>query len=152
MIVDTGPERTLLEAVRVLHGRGTTAIRVRPYHYATGHWRCTLLIAGEAVEKSLRYTNGTGWLLPGRTEATPVSPEQEADAIWAALDEQRREQARQPDSAYVAWYAELLDRCRGGMLPTLWDDFENYEAAGFVRLAGPVDRVFMSEDFPLPPD
>jgi hypothetical protein len=146
-----GPERTLLDAVGVLHDRGATAIRVRPYHYATGHWRCTLLIAGEPVQQSLRYTNGRGWLLPGRRDATPISPEEEADALWAALDEQQRALARQADPEYVAWYADLLDRCQGGMLPTLWDDFENFEAQGFVRLAGPVDRVFVSEDFPLPP-
>jgi len=145
-----GPERTLLEAVRVLHGRGAHGIQVVPYHYATGHWRCSFMIGGVIVD-ALKYTSGRGWMLPGREDATPTDPEGEADAIWAALDDDLRAKAENPDSAYVFWFSAILDRCHDRMLPTLWDDDANHLNNGYLRLGGFVEKAFERTDFPLPP-
>lgn len=144
-----GPERTLLEAVRVLHRRGAHGIQVMPYHYATGHWRCPLLVGGREV---LGYSNGGGWVLPGRETDTVIDPEEEADAIWAVLDEQTRATAELPNRAYVFWFGAMLDRCQGGMLPSLWDDYSNYLRDGYVRLSGHLElSTRRAVDFPLPP-
>lgn len=136
------PEHVLLNAYRVLHGRGAHRIQAAPYFYATGHWRCATLIDGESVD-ALKYTNGMGWHLPGLAEETVVDAEHEADAIWAALTPEQRMAAMRPDPAYAVWFASLLDAC-GDSVPALWDDYHHYLREGYVWV-GP-DRVF-----PLPP-
>ncbi len=104
------PEHVLLNAYRVLHGRGAHRIQAAPYFYATGHWRCATLIDGETVD-TLKYTNGMGWHLPGLAEEGIVDAEQEADAIWATLTPEQRTTAARPDPAYVIWFSALLDAC-----------------------------------------
>lgn len=138
----TRPEHVLLHAIRVLHERGAHRIQVVPGFYATGHWRCSILVDGERVE-ALKYSNGMGWQLPGRTDATVVDAEQEADTIWEALTPEQRGAAVRPDPAYAVWYAALLEAC-GDTVPALWDDYNNYLAEGHVWIGS--DRVF-----PLPP-
>jgi hypothetical protein len=136
------PEHVLLRAIQVLHGRGAHRIQAVPYFYATGHWRCSTLVDGE-ISFALRYTNGWGWRLPGLESETVVDAEQEADAIWAVLTPEQRATAMQPDPEYVAWYAELLEAC-GETVPSLWDDYDNHFADGFVRIGS-------DGTFPLPP-
>jgi hypothetical protein len=138
----TRPEHVLLQAIRVLHGRGAHRIQIAPAFYATGHWRCSIRIDGEPVD-ALKYTNGMGWQLPGRSDAEVVDAEQEADAIWAVLTPEQREAARLPDPAYVVWYAALLKAC-GDSVPALWDDYDNYFDEGHIWIG--TDRFF-----PLPP-
>lgn len=136
------PEHVLLHAIRVLHERGAHRIQIAPAFYATGHWRCSILIEGEPVEP-LKYSNGMGWRLPGRSDDDVVDVEQEADAIWAVLTPEQRDAAVRPDPAYAVWYAALLEAC-GETVPALWDDYTDYRGGGYVWI-GP-DR-----SFPLPP-
>lgn len=49
MTAAAGPERTLLEAIRVLHRRGVQGVTAMPYVYATGHWRCQISVDGDEV-------------------------------------------------------------------------------------------------------
>ncbi|GHF18275.1 hypothetical protein GCM10011600_19010 [Pseudolysinimonas yzui] len=134
------PEHVLLNAYRVLHGRGAHRIQAAPYFYATGHWRCSTLVDGEQV---LKYTNGWGWHLPGLAAEAVVDAEQEADAIWAALTPEQQAAAMRPDPAYVVWFSALLDAC-GDTVPALWDDYDNFLRDGYVWIG--TGRVF-----PLPP-
>lgn len=138
----TRPEHVLLHAVRVLHEQGAHRIQVVPYFYATGHWRCSLLLDGQPLD-ALKYTNGMGWRLPGSETAAIVDAEREADAIWATLTREQRAAAERPDPAYAAWFAELLDAC-GDSVPALWDDYENYLREGHVWIGS-------DATFALPP-
>jgi hypothetical protein len=138
----TRPEQVLLHAIRVLHERGAHRIQVVPYFYATGHWRCSLLLDRQPLE-ALKYTNGMGWHLPGLAVETVVDAEEEADAIWATLTADQRATAARPDPAYAAWFASLLDAC-GDSAPALWDDYHNYLRDGYVWIG-------TEATFPLPP-
>lgn len=134
----TRPEHVLLQAIRVLHERGAHRIQIAPAFYATGHWRCSIRLDGEPVA-ALAYTNGTGWQLPGRSDAAIIDAEQEADAIWASLTPEQCRAAQRPDPAYADWYAALLEAC-GESVPALWDDEADYLGDGHVWI-GP-DRFF----------
>jgi hypothetical protein len=132
------PEHVLLQAIRVLHERGAHRIQVVPAFYATGHWRCSILIDGEPVE-ALKYSNGMGWQLPGYSEATVIDAERAADAIWEALSAEQRGAAVRADPAYAFWYAALLEAC-GETVPALWDDYTDYRSEGYVWIGS--DRSF----------
>lgn len=142
MRTESRPEHVLLHAIRVLHERGAHRIQVVPYFYATGHWRCSLLLDGQSLE-GLRYTNGMGWRLPGLETEEVVDAEREAEAIWATLTPDQQAAAVRPDFAYVAWFAALLGAC-GDSVPALWDDYQNYLREGYVWIGS-------DATFPLPP-
>jgi len=134
MSAECGPSQTLLAAVRVLHGRGAHRIRVEPYFYATGHWRCSLFVDA-APEGSLGYSSSLEWKLPGRVDNTPIDPEGAADAIWAALPEEQRAAALRPDPGYALWWAKLLELCGTQNVPYLFSDYANPQGNGFVGIS-----------------
>lgn len=72
---DSAP-RALLEAVRVLHERGYEGVRVYPYIYGAGHWRCELSIIGQplrAGERFLRYSSANNWRFTSQDPDEPCS-------------------------------------------------------------------------------
>jgi len=143
--VDLPPSRILLRAIRLLHERGATSIRAFPTFYATGHWRCSLML-GETVIDELRYSEGMGWSLPGRTDDTPTDPQGAADSIWAALTAEQRAAALVPDPAYAAWWAALLEVCGDDNVPYYYSDESNPYRDGYVGISR------STEKFPLPPE
>lgn len=126
--MNTSPHDVLLQAVRVLHQRGAHRIQIFPYFYATGHWRCPIIVDGREPYKrehsnGLNYSEAMGWTLPGRgDEEDPIDPELEADCIWAELTSEERDLARVPDPDYVAWYEAMLDELPPGSVPYLFAD------------------------------
>lgn len=143
----------LLRAVRVLHERGAQLVAVFPYLSPTGlYWRCQLVIDG-TVSDSIAYTSANGWALPGNPDGTPLDHAVTADRLWAALTDDERASASQPDPDYAAWYVGLLDTLGDG-LPILFDD--DYGPApyelGHLRIVGPPHATIPGDGtYPLPP-
>lgn len=159
-------QRTLLEAVRVLHLQGYESIRVHAYTYATGHWRCELGPVGSPVRngpKQFTYSSASRWdyfrddeskgELGAVGEAGPVSPDELARQMLdrapglAAL--------RAPATAYVVWFSALLNYCGPDGTFMLSDDWDyNATTAGFVQLQYPTKesaQQSLGSAFPLAP-
>ena len=136
------PEAAIIAAVSRLHELGFQGVRVAANHYATGHWRCRVLVPepgdsiGWAGERNilLAYTNGSGRDVfgDGRTDWDVVAL---ADRLARAAQEVPS--AVRPDPQYAAWLTELRRRTAGGWF-VMWEDAylpeQMWEARGLVRL------------------
>lgn len=156
------PETVLLQSVRVLHLRGAHRVQIYPHIYATGHWRCPIVIDGRDPyardgllyrSPGLIYSNAMEWGLPGQLgPRVPIDAETAADLIWAALTDEERDLAQIPDPDYVAWYAELLSRLRPGGAPYLFSDEDApYRDGTIGGLGTHSDPNGGTGLFPLPP-
>lgn len=140
--------RALLEAVRVLHERGYEGLRVYPYVYGTGHWRCELSVIGQPVRggaRLLRYSSASGWRFTSGEGEEPRPPEQIADRPQALPG---LEQTRLACPAYRVWFRVLLQHAGPSALPYHADDTFDAVREGCVRLYG---RDGASGEFPLAP-
>lgn len=142
------PEAAIVAAVATLHARGFEGIRITANFYATGHWRCRVLVpdpgdaSGPAAERNvlLAYSNSLGWDLfrDGRTEW-------DVDAIAGRLAAaaQAYPGAFRADREYVAWLAELRRRTNGGWFAMYEDAYvpqQMWDRRGLVRLVYPDRR------------
>lgn len=132
------PETTIIAAVALLHERGFQGVRVLANFYATGHWRCRVVVSepggGDhpSDERStlLAYTNGMGWdPFPVRTASAIADRLQSAAEQFPA--------ARRPDPRYAAWLAELRLRTGGGSFVMSEDAYtreQMWRERGLVKL------------------
>lgn len=145
------PTRVLLEAVRVLHGRGAHRIQVFVHIYALGTWRCPLMVDGDdpyaGRDRRLLYSSAQGWRLPGHDSDQPIDAEAEADCIWAVLTDDERTRAARPHPDYVAWYEGMLAALPPGSVPSLFDEWSAPYREGFLEFVGGNERP----RHPLPP-
>jgi hypothetical protein len=107
--------QVLLRAVAVLHARGYHGVRIKPGLSASGmHWRCELYVKSSQV----RIAQSSNGIVSGMTACD--APETLATALEANPQLAR---ARQPDLAYVAWYAAMLATL-GDALPISFADWD----------------------------
>ena len=156
------PYRKLLLAVADLHARGYEQLRIVPYIYDLGTWRCTLLPAVHVSRRhgakwagadtppwAAHYTSADGSDYWGWEDRNDAPPEALATAIQARFPELLR-QSHGPDGSYAEWYQEMLRLTQPDALPISWDgrgtedSFESH--MGMVRLGGVAGRPI-----PLPP-
>lgn len=143
--------RALLEAVRILHERGYERLRVYPYLYGTGHWRCELSIVGQplrAGERLLHYSSASNWRFTREDADEPRAPEQIADRLQAIAGLERTRLACPP---YRVWFRVLLQHSSQlagpDALPYHADEYFDAVREGCVRFSGPGGRG----EFPLAP-
>ena len=143
------PERTLLEAVRVMHERGFEGLRVHPVLHGTGHWRCTLSAIGQPVlggRTYVRYSSANKWkFLPSGAEE-PCEPEELADRLqWVSGIDSTRILC----PAYRIWFRVLLQHIGHNAVPYHADSDGYFDAQreGFIRYTG----AGAHGEFPLAP-
>jgi hypothetical protein len=143
------PERTLLEAVRVMHERGFEGLRVHALLHGTGHWRCTLSAIGQPVlggRTYLRYSSANKWrFLAGGVEE-PCAPEQLADRLQAVPGIEATQLDCLP---YRVWFRVLLQHIGPDSVPYHADSDGYFDALreGCIRYTGPGGQG----EFPLAP-
>lgn len=83
-------------------------MRVYPYIYGAGHWRCELSIIGQplrAGERFLRDSSANNWRFTSQDPDEPCAPEQIADRLQALAGLER---TRFACPAYRIWFRVLL--------------------------------------------
>ncbi|MBG6083818.1 hypothetical protein [Zhihengliuella flava] len=158
-----GPERTLLEAVRVLHNKGYGRLRALPYLAPSGlGWRLELsklLDPVHGVEPRFRYTSASGWELFASSEVTyattktqpfdEVTPSFVAHAMTVELE---LDDLRGGLSAYTYWFSALLDHAGTNYVPYHFGDSGiDYMKARYIPLVDPHDASVPEVCFPLAP-
>lgn len=132
------PERTLLDAIRILHARGFEAVTATPALRANGRWECAVT-AGPTSEHVLHFT----------CDGTPTPA---AEALADALQERLPDEALDRDPEYAAWLAEILEHAGPGEVFYLADDFYDAERDGYTAITGRPDIADRSSiGFRLPP-
>jgi hypothetical protein len=138
----------LLAMVGELHKRGYQRLRVMPYFYATGAWRCSI-----APVLFFYRNHGAIHSEPGVTEAqeaamvaryTSAAGSHYFDWDGAATDNARSlagkflarflllaDAGRGWDYPYAGWYLRLLGYAERGWIPFV---FAEYESTSFERL------------------
>lgn len=156
------PYRKLLLAVAGLHSRGHQRLRIVPYLYDLGTWRCTLLPAMDVSRThgarwaaaagpvcAAHYTSADGNDYWGWRDASDAPPERLATAIQERFPELMR-LSHGPDASYARWYAEMLELTHPDGLPISWDGRDSQDAfashMGTIGLGGVAGRFI-----PLPP-
>jgi len=142
-------QRTLLEAVRVLHDRGYESLRAQPTVYATGHWRCSLGVVGtvwDADAVLFRYSSGQEWDYFRDGSTTPLKPEELADKLLPLVGA-----ALAPCTPYRVWHSAALDFCRPSGVYWLIDEYFDWRTNGYVKLSHGSTPDATFPGFPLPP-
>lgn len=145
-----GPERVLLEAVRLLHERGFEGVRFYGRLHGTGHWRCTLGVVGQPLQTGtqlLRYTSASHWRFWREDADEPCTAEQLAHRLQALPG---FEVTRFACPTYRVWFRVLLQHIGPDAVPYHGDSDGYFDAVseGCVRF---ISRAGQSGDFPLPP-
>lgn len=145
---DLSAPRALLEAVRILHERGYEGVRVYPYIYGTGHWRCELSTVGQPLrsgERFLHYSSANNWKFTSQDPDEARTPEQIADRLQSIPGLER---TRFACPAYRIWYRVLLHHIGPDALPYHADEYFDAMREGCVRFNS---RSQPGGEFPLAP-
>jgi hypothetical protein len=142
------PEPAVRRAIRVLamvgelHKGGYQKLRVMPYIYATGAWRCSIGPASlfyrnhgamlldawdtepQPASMVARYTSAAGNQYFGWDDAAADTARKLADKFverFSAL----AERGRGYDYPYAGWYQRLLGYAEQGWMPYVFSEYEN---------------------------
>jgi hypothetical protein len=120
--------RRVLEAGFWLIEHGYGRMRVLPYQYATGHWRCEFHVADHPSQTVFRYSEAQGrrYLSNhcGGSISVNVSAQKLAEAILVSVPEAMREACSGPVATEVAhWLAQVRDVLDAGSIPSAFGEF-----------------------------
>ena len=147
--------RKILELVGELHLRGYEGIRISPGMSPSGtYWRCNITPASNISPKHgaqivdyegpvAQYSSGDGDMLFGWTDAKACEPSELAVRFIERFPEIAAA-GKSKDSAYVAWYREMLTATHPDAYPIAYADWDLPE--GYLSTIG--NRVMR---MPLPP-
>ena len=143
------PIRKLLRAVAELHVRGYQRIRIVPYFYEIGTWRCTILPAiyvsrthgaswvnNVPEEATAKYSSATGREYWGWRDDHHCSPAELADVFLAHFP-RIAELGYGQDWLYVGWYQHMLHLTYPDGLPICWNNQQdNQKYPGCLGMLG----------------
>ena len=149
------PGRKILRAVLDLHTRGFQRIRIAPYLYDLGTWRCLVapaswisrehgakLAEGVRWEDTAHYTSAAGREYWGWRDSHRCSPARLAEVFLERFPK-IAELGYGEDWAYCGWYQHMLHVTYPDALPIAFSDWE--------PVVGHMATVGREVKFTLPP-
>jgi hypothetical protein len=141
--------RRILIAGTWLIENGNGRLAIRPYLYATGHWRCEFHLLYRPKKTVFRYSiaNGSAFLAShcGGSIHEDVGPESLAQAIWVSVPDDLKEACSgEASRKTLAWAVELRRQLGLERLPAAFGEYFGERSAWqLLNVAGNSDGLKM---------